>query len=48
MAALLAGTALLVRRGVGLPRWFGHLSIALALLGIITPLAFVLSLLFPF
>lgn len=48
MAVLLAGTAVVVRRGVGLPAWLGHLSTVLAVLGIVTPLSFVLFLAFPF
>jgi hypothetical protein len=47
MAVLLAATARVVLRSRTLPRWFGMLSAALAVLGIVTPLSFVLSLLFP-
>jgi hypothetical protein len=47
MAVLLAATARVVLRSRNLPRWFGILSVALAVLGIVTPLSFVLSLLFP-
>jgi len=47
MAILLAATALIVLRFGALPRWFGYVSAALAALGLVTPVAFVLSLLFP-
>lgn len=47
MAILLAGTALIVLRFGALPRWFGYVSAVLAALGLATPVAFVLSLLFP-
>lgn len=46
-SVLLAATALIVVRRGGLPRWFGWLSAVLALLGLVTPIAFVLALLFP-
>lgn len=47
MAVLLAATARVVLRSRTLPRWFGILSAALAVLGIVTPLSFVLFLIFP-
>jgi hypothetical protein len=47
MAVLLAATAAVVLRFGGLPRWFGWTSAALAVLGLVTPVSFVLSLLFP-
>ena len=47
MAVLLAGTAVITLQFDALPRWFGWLSAVLALLGIVTPVSFVLSLLFP-
>jgi hypothetical protein len=46
-AVLLSATALVVLRHGVLPRWFGWLSAVLALLGLVTPVAFVLALLFP-
>jgi hypothetical protein len=47
MAVLLAATAGGALRFGALPRWFGWLSIVLAVLGIITPLSFLLFLAFP-
>lgn len=47
MAVLLAATAAIVLQFGGLPRWFGWTSAGLAVLGIVTPVSFVLSLLFP-
>ena len=47
MAVLLAATAAVVLRHGGLPRWFGWASAVLAVLGIITPVSFLLALLFP-
>jgi len=47
MAVLLAATALVTLRSGTLPRWFGWTSAVLAVLGIVTPVSFVLSLLFP-
>lgn len=48
MAALLAGTALVALRAGGPPRWFGWTSAALAVVGVVSPVSFVLMLLFPF
>lgn len=47
MAVLLAATAVITLRFGALPRWFGWASLGLAALGIVTPVSFVLSLLFP-
>lgn len=47
MSILLAATAVIILRCGALPRWFGYVSAALATLGLATPVAFVLSLLFP-
>lgn len=47
MAVLLAATALITLRFGTLPRWFGWVSAVLAVVGIVTPVSFVLSLLFP-
>lgn len=47
MAVLLAATAVITLQFDALPRWFGWLSAVLAVLGIVTPVSFVLSLLFP-
>lgn len=47
MAVLLAATAVVTLRFGALPRWFGWVSAALAVLGIVTPVSFLLSLLFP-
>jgi hypothetical protein len=47
MAVLLAATAAITLQFGALPRWFGWTSAALALLGIVTPVSFVLSLAFP-
>ena len=47
MAVMLAATAVITLQFGGLPRWFGWVSGVLALLGIVTPVSFVLSLLFP-
>ena len=47
MAVLLAATAAVTLQCGALPRWFGWLSAVLATVGIVTPVSFVLSLLFP-
>jgi hypothetical protein len=47
MAVLLAATAVITLQFDALPRWFGWVSAVLAVLGIATPVSFVLSLLFP-
>ena len=47
MAALLAGTALVALAPGTLPRWFGWGSAVLAVVGVVTPVSFVLLLLFP-
>ncbi|WP_346623701.1 hypothetical protein [Blastococcus montanus] len=47
MAVLLAGTALSVFRTAVLPRWFGWTSAGLAVVGLVTPVSFVLALVFP-
>jgi len=47
MAVLLAATAVITLQFDALPRWFGWVSAVLAMLGIVTPVSFVLSLLFP-
>lgn len=47
MAVLLAATAAVTFQFGALPRWFGWVSAVLAALGIVTPVSFVLSLLFP-
>jgi len=47
MAVLLAATAVITLQFGDLPRWFGWVSAVLAVLGIVTPVSFVLSLLFP-
>jgi hypothetical protein len=46
-AVLLAATAAIALQFGALPRWFGWTSAVLAVLGIVTPVSFVLSLLFP-
>ncbi|MGY1915248.1 hypothetical protein [Blastococcus sp. SYSU DS0973] len=47
MAVLLAATALGALRGRLLPRWFGSISAVLATVGVVTPVSFLLALLFP-
>lgn len=47
LAVLLAPTAVAALRYGALPRWLGYLTAALAMLGIITPISFLLFLLFP-
>ena len=47
MAILLAATSAVVLRSRALPRWFGLSSAALAVLGLITPLSFILFFVFP-
>lgn len=47
MAVLLAATAAITLQFRALPRWFGWVSAVLAILGIVTPVSFLLSLLFP-
>ncbi len=47
MAVLLAATAAVILQHGGLPRWFGWVSAVLAVLGIVTPVSFLLSLVFP-
>jgi hypothetical protein len=47
MAVLLAATAVITLQFGALPHWFGWMSAVLAVLGIVTPVSFVLSLLFP-
>jgi hypothetical protein len=47
MAVLLAATAVVAIRSAAFPRWFGWTSGALAVLGIVTPVSFVMFLLFP-
>lgn len=47
MAVLLAATAAVVFRSGAFPRWFGWSSAAAAVLGVVTPVSFVLFLLFP-
>jgi hypothetical protein len=47
MAVLLAATAVITLQFGALPRWFGWVSAVLAALGLVTPVSFVLSLLFP-
>lgn len=47
MAILLAATAAVTLQFAAFPRWFGWASAALAVLGIVTPVSFLLSLLFP-
>jgi hypothetical protein len=47
MAILLAATAVITFQFSALPRWFGWVSAMLAGLGIVTPVSFVLSLVFP-
>lgn len=47
MAVLLSATAVITVRSGALPRWFGWVSAVLAVVGIVTPVSFVLSLLFP-
>lgn len=47
MAVLLSATAAVVFRSRAFPRWFGWLSAVLAVLGVVTPLSFVLFLVFP-
>lgn len=47
MAVLLAATAAIALLFGALSRWFGWTSAVLAVLGIVTPVSFVLSLLFP-
>ena len=48
MAVLLAASAAVVLQHGGLPRWFGWASAVLAAIGLVTPVSFLLSLLFPF
>lgn len=47
MALLLAGTALVALGPGELPRWFGWASAVLSVVGVVTPISFVLMLLFP-
>lgn len=47
MAVLLAGTAVIALGRGALPRWFGWASAAFAVLGVVTPVSFLLVLLFP-
>jgi hypothetical protein len=47
MAVLLAGTAVVTLSTGALPRWFGWASAVLAVLGVVTPVSFLLMLLFP-
>lgn len=47
MAVVLAATAVITLQSHAFPRWFGWVSAALAILGIVTPVSFVLSLVFP-
>jgi hypothetical protein len=47
IAVLLAGTALVTIGSGTLPRWFGWASAVLAVLGIVTPVSFLLMLVFP-
>lgn len=47
MAVLLSATSVVVLRFRVLPRWFGWLSAGLAVLGVVTPLSFILFLVFP-
>jgi hypothetical protein len=47
MAVLLAGSAFVTISTGMLPRWFGWASAVLAVLGIVTPVSFLLMLLFP-
>lgn len=47
MAVLLGATATVTLQFGALPRWFGWVSTALAVLGVVTPVSFLLSLLFP-
>ena len=47
MAVLLAGTALSVFRTAVLPRWFGWMSAVLAVVGLVSPVSFVLVIVFP-
>ena len=47
MAVLLSATAVVTLQSGTLPRWFGWTSAVLAVIGIVTPVSFVLSLLFP-
>lgn len=47
MAILLAATAVVALRFGGFPRWLGWTSAVLALLGLVTPVSFLLSFLFP-
>ena len=46
-AVLLAATAGIVLQTGAFPRWFGWTSAVLSVLGIVTPVSFVLPLLFP-
>lgn len=48
MAVLLSATAALTLQLGALPRWFGWVSAVLAVVGVVTPVSFALSLLFPF
>jgi hypothetical protein len=47
MAVLLAATAVIALQFGAFPRWFGWVSAVLAVVGIVTPVSFVLSLVFP-
>ena len=47
MAVLLAATAAITLQFHSFPGWFGWVSAALSVLGLVTPVSFVLSLLFP-
>jgi hypothetical protein len=47
IAVLLAATAAVALGFGALPRWFGWLTAVLAVLGLVTPVSFLLSLLFP-
>lgn len=47
MAVLLAATAVVILRTGAMPRWFGWVTAVLAVLGLVTPVSFLLSLLFP-
>ncbi|MGY1836626.1 hypothetical protein ACI79P_16165 [Blastococcus sp. SYSU DS0510] len=47
LTVLLAGTAVAVLRTAAFPRWFGWTCAALATVGLVTPLSFLLTLAFP-
>lgn len=47
LAVLLAATAAVALRSAALPRWLGWVSVVLAVLGLVTPLSFMLFLVFP-